>query len=92
MYTRDDLQNLSEEDKKKQKHSIGMQITILESDLKKCISQKNILDAEIKNLKMNQRRIEVELGEKSERLKKLDRDISQGEEELLRTRKRLNYL
>lgn len=92
MYTNDDLQNLSEEEKKKQKHSIEMQVVILESDQRKVVAEKNMLEAELRKLKMDEERLRIVLEGKKERMQKVTYEISQNEEELKRLRKKLNFV
>ncbi|MDR3558813.1 MAG: hypothetical protein P4L62_02220 [Candidatus Pacebacteria bacterium] len=92
MYTNDDLKNLSDEDKKRQRSSIQMQMIMLESDNRKLVSQKNMLDAELRKLRMDQERIRVDHDQKKKEFDVLIYKIGQGEEELKRMRKKINLL
>ncbi len=92
MYTNDDLKNLSEEDKKRQRNSIQLQMVMLESDNRKLISEHNLLDAEMRNLRMNEERLRINLDEKRKRYDMVKNQIAQNEEELKRMKKKLNVL
>lgn len=92
MYTNEDLQDLSEEDKKKQKHALDMQLVILESDQRKSLAEKGILEMEIRRLKMDEERLRMGLEEKKERLEKITYEVSRNEEEIKRLKKRLNFV
>lgn len=92
MYTQQDLANLSDEDKKKQKRSIEMEIIISESDLKKMITQKSALEAEIRKLRYEEEKLRIELDQKNDEFKLVGQKIMDSEEEIKRLRKRLNLL
>ena len=92
MYTNDDLKNLSEEDKKRQRNSIQLQMVMLESDNRKLINEHNLLDAEMRNLRMNEERLRINLDEKRKRYDMVKNQIAQNEEELKRMKKKLNVL
>ena len=86
------MQNLSEEDKKKKRNSIQMQMVILDSDGRKLINEKNLLDAELRNLRMDQDRLRIAMEEKQKKYNEMDFKISQNEDELRRLKKKLNLL
>jgi len=92
MYTQDELAKLSDEDKKKQKHSTSMEIIILESDVRKMAAQKNELEAQIRKLKYDEERLRVELDAKNKEFQAVSQKITEGEEDIKRLRKRLNLL
>lgn len=92
MYTNDQLQNLSDEDKKRQRNSIQTQLVMLESDNRKLLAQKNNLDAELRKLKIDEERIRITRDQKKKEFDALAYKISQNEEELDRMRKKLNLL
>ncbi|MFA6047734.1 MAG: hypothetical protein WCV59_02570 [Parcubacteria group bacterium] len=87
-----DPTQMSDEDKKRKKHSIEMEMVILESDQKKMISQKTALEAEIRKLKYDEERIRVTLDEKKEELEKATYILTQNEEEVKRLKKQLNLV
>lgn len=87
-----DLQNLSEEDKKRKKHSIDMELVILDSDMKKMVSQKTALEAEVRKLKYDEERIRISLEEKKAELEKAKYGITQSETEIKRLKKQLNLI
>ena len=88
----DDPKNLSEEDKKKQRRTIQVQIIMLESDGRKFLNEKNILEAEMRNLKMDGDRIRVNLEEKKRQLEKVSSRILENEGERGKLKKKLNLL
>jgi peptidoglycan hydrolase CwlO-like protein len=92
MYTSDDLANLSEEDKKRKKHSVQMEMIMLESDLKKSRNQKDDLEAEIRKLRYSEEKLRIEMEEKKEQFEKINQVITQGEEDIKRLKKQLNLL
>ena len=92
MYTQDELSKLSDEDKKKQKHSIQMEVIILESDLKKMVHEKNELESQIRALRYEEERLRVELDERNKEFQTVSDKITDGEADIKRLRKRLNLL
>jgi cupin superfamily acireductone dioxygenase involved in methionine salvage len=92
MYTNDDLKNLSDEDKKRKRHSVEMDLVMLESDNRKVIEGKNNLESEIRKLGIDQERIRITLDEKKQELEKKSYQIGQNEEEIKRLRKKMNLL
>lgn len=92
MYTQDELSKLSDEDKKKQKNSIQMEIIILESDISKVTERKNVLAAEIRKLKYDEEKLRVELDAKKKEFESAVQKIADGEAEIKRLKKRLNLL
>jgi ABC-type molybdate transport system ATPase subunit len=92
MYADDDLKNLNDEDKKRQRNAIQMQMVMLESDNRKLVSEKNMLDAELRKLRMDQERIRVEHDQKKKEFDAVTYKISQNEEELKRMKKKINLL
>lgn len=92
MYADDELKNLSEEDKKKQRRTIQTEIIILESDKRKIINEKNRLEAEMRNLKMDGDRIRMSLEDKRRQFEKTSAQIIQFETEEKRLKRRLNMV
>jgi hypothetical protein len=92
MYTNDDLKNLSDEDKKRERNVLQMQVVILESDNRKFLTEKNLLDAEIRKLKIDAERLRISIDEKQEKLKKLVFELEQSEAEVKRIKKRINLV
>jgi len=82
----------SDDDKKRKKHSIEMEMVILESDHKKLVAQKTALEAEIRKLKYDEERIRVTLDEKKKELESATYTLSQNEEESGRLKKQLNLV
>jgi chromosome segregation ATPase len=92
MYTDQDLANLPPEEKRRQRHTIQMDMVILESDLKKSISEKTNLESDIRRIKMDMERLRVDLDQRNQRFEKLAWQIQQGEDEIKRLKKKLNLL
>jgi chromosome segregation ATPase len=92
MYTQDELTKLSDEDKKKQKNSIQMEIIMLESEMSKSVREKNELEAQIRKLKYDEERLRVELDVKNKKFQVAFQKIAGSEEEIRRLKKRLNLL
>lgn len=92
MYTQDDLKNLSDEDKKKKRHSVQMEIIMLESDLKKFYEQKAELDAEIRKITYEEEKLRIIKEEKKGLFEKIKFDISQNEADIKRFKKQLNLI
>jgi predicted nucleic acid-binding Zn-ribbon protein len=92
MYTDDDLQKLTPEEKRRESHSIQMQMVILESDLKRNNSKQTNYDSEIRKLKTEGERIRVQLDEKHKEQEKVKWEITQQEAEIKKLRKKLNLL
>lgn len=92
MHANDDLQNLGDEEKKKKRNSLQMEIIMLESEARKLTAEKNQLDAEIRKLRMDEERIRITLDEKKKRFDLVGQNISEKEAEVKSTRKKLNLL
>jgi chromosome segregation ATPase len=92
MYTQDDLQNLSAEDKTRKKHSVSMEIIMLESDLRKFRNEEAELESGIRKLKYDEERLRIETEEKKKQFEKIKLLIAQNEEEIKRLKKQLNLL
>ncbi len=91
-YGRQNTSNSGNEDKKRQKNTIQVQMIIMESDGRKLMNEKNILDAEIRKIGRDIDRLKVELSQKKERLAKVSDQIIQNEEEIKRLKKKLATL
>ncbi len=92
MYTNNDFSRINDEDKKKKRTDLRMQIIILESDNRKVLSNKNILDAEMRKIKMDMDRSQLTLDEKKRKFDRLARDLAQNEEDIKRLRRQLNLV
>lgn len=91
-YTADELKNLSEEDRKRKRHSLESDLVMLESEGRKFLSEKNNLNAEIRKLMMDQERLRMNLDKKKKSVEKIDYQLRQNEEEISRTKKKINVL
>jgi chromosome segregation ATPase len=92
MYTKDDLENLSPEDKKRKRNSLQMEIIMLESEVGKLTAERNNLDAELRKLRMDEERLRITMDEKKKRLEKVSQDIIGKEAEIKTMRKKLNLV
>jgi hypothetical protein len=92
MYTSDDLKNLSEEDKKRQRNSLQMEIIMLESEISKLSAEKNELEAEIRKTRMDEERMRVVLDEKRKKFETVIQNIAEKEMEIKSMKKKMNLL
>jgi hypothetical protein len=92
MYNDENSKNMNAEDKSRGRHTIQMQMAILDSDTRKMISEKNVLEAEIKKIKMDEDRLRIELEEKRKKYDNLVYKIAQSDVELKNMKKKLNLL
>lgn len=92
MYTNDHFSGVSDEEKKKKRAAIQMQIIILESDNRKVLTNKNMLDAEMRKVKMDMDRSQVTLDEKKRKFDRFARDLAQNEEDIKKLRRQLNLV
>lgn len=92
MYSNDDLQNLSEEEKKRKRHTLQMQLIMLEGENKKLAKKQEILEAEIRQIKKEMDQARLFSDEKKEELEKISFKLEQGEEEIRRIKKKMNLL
>ena len=92
MYTNDDLQNLSPEEKKRKKRTLQTEMIMLESDHHKFVEQKNVLDAEIRNLEMNEKRLRVDMDDRRAKMERVTRKITENEAEVKKLKGKMNLL
>jgi len=84
--------NSTDEEKKRQRHALEMEIIMLESDMRKDLAENNALDAEIRKLRMDAERMRIAMDEKKKRFDKISFDLTQGEAEVKRLKKKINLL
>jgi len=89
MYANNDA---SDEDKKRQLNALNMQLSILDSDQKKFSNERNMLDAEIRKIKMDTERLRIDLSEKQKRFETVTFQFSQNEDEIKRLKRKLASL
>lgn len=82
----------SDEDKKRQLNALNMQLSMLDSDQKKFSNEKNMLDAEIRKIKMDTDRLRIDLSEKQKRFETVTFQFSQNEDELKRIKRKIASL
>lgn len=83
------LNNLSEEEKKRKQRAIQMEVIILESDVRKFTREKGILEADMRRIRQNQERIRIEADEKRKKFDRIIQDIAAKEMEIKKLRKSL---
>jgi len=86
------LQNLSDEDKKKKRTQLQMETIMLESDNRKKIAEKGNLEAEIRKLRYDEERLRMSMDEKKKRLEIVSREITDTEAEVKKIKKQINLL
>ena len=82
----------SDEDKKRQLNALNMQLSILDSDQRKFVNEKNMLEAEIRKIKMDIERDRIDLGQKQKRFETVTFQFSQNEDEIKRLKRKLASL
>jgi hypothetical protein len=92
MYTQDELSKLSDEEKKKQRRNVQMEMAILESDLRKSVARKNELETIIRRLKYEEERVRVEMDANNKEFHLLSQKVEDIEAEIKRLKKKLNFL
>jgi hypothetical protein len=92
MYTNDDSEKLSDEDKKRQRNSLQMETIMLESEISKLKTEKDSLDGEIRKLRMDEERLRITSDEKKKRLERVNQEISGKEAEIKHAKKKINLL
>ena len=90
MYQNND--NLSEEDKKRKRNQLQMEMIMLESDSRKKIAEKGMLEAEIRKLRYDEERLRINTEEKKKRLEIVSREIADSEAEVKKIKKQINLL
>ena len=92
MYTNDELKNLSDNEKKRKRNSLQMEIIMLESESKKFVAEKNSLDAELRKLRIEGERLRIAMDEKKKRFDWVSQEILGRETEIRNIRKKINLL
>lgn len=92
MYANEDLENLSPEEKGRKRREIQIQMIMLESDGRKLTDEKNLLDVEIRKIKIDSERLRVNMDEKKTRLGEVSSRIFENEEEIKKLKKKMNLL
>ena len=91
-YYQDQDASNDDEDRKKQRRNIQMEMIMLESDMKKFVKERDVLDAEIRKLKQDGERIRVNLDEKRKRFDHVSQEVSIKEDEVKKLKKKLNLV
>lgn len=92
MYTNDELKNLSDDERKRKRNSLQMEIIMLESEAGKLTTEKNTLETEIRKMKMDEERLRIMMDEKRKRFDNVSRNIEEKEAEVKSARKKMNLL
>jgi hypothetical protein len=92
MYTNDELKNLSDDDKKRKRNSLQMEIIMLESEASKLGDEKDLLDVELRKIRMDEERLRITSDEKRKRFNKVSQDILEKEAEIKSMKKKMNFL
>ncbi|EKE10789.1 MAG: hypothetical protein ACD_15C00202G0011 [uncultured bacterium] len=87
-----DQADLDGQERHRKISDIQREILMIESDLGKLQSQKNVLDAEERKCKKDMDRLRVEMQEKENKIKVVERNIDMAREELMRLKKKLNIV
>lgn len=88
------MQMLTDEDRERQaaRRRLESEIVILQSDGGKIRRQKDDITAEIKRIRNDMKRLEIDIQTKEAALRKLDTDLVLNDAEIVRLKKRMNVL
>jgi len=89
--TADGQRGLQEERSRKQRE-FQREIVMLESDYRKKLNEKNLIDSEIRRFKKQDARIKAETQACLEKLKRLDQDIMMMEMNIKSTKKKMSLV
>lgn len=92
MYTNNAFSRANDEDRKKKRTDLQREIIILESDNRKILSNKNLLDAEMRKIKIDMDRMQLTLDDKKRKFDRFVRDSSQNEEDIKKICRQLNLI
>jgi hypothetical protein len=92
MYDQGDNANLTDDQKRKKRRDLQMEIIMQESDLNKVVAEKTRLEMEIRQLRKDMDRTRIVLQEKQQRQGKVDFEILQQQEAIMKNKKKMNML
>jgi len=90
--TGDESGEMTPEEKSKKRNEFQREMVMLESDHRKKVNEKNIVDAEIRNFKKKEKRIKADAQVAQERLKHLDQEVFTIENDLRALKKKRNLI
>jgi|GEM_PF-2883376 len=88
----DGTQRVAPEEKSRKQREFQREIVMLESDLRKKINEKTLIDSEIRKFKKQDAQIKVEVQARLEKMKRLDQDIMLMENDIKAVKKKMNLL
>jgi len=83
---------MTDDQKRKKRRDLQMEVIMQESDLNKVVADKTRLEMEIRQLRKDMDRARINLQEKQQRLGKVQFDMMQKEEEIHKNKKKMNTL
>jgi chromosome segregation ATPase len=84
--------NTSDQDKTRQRNDLQREMIMKSADLKKILSGKVKLDAEIRSLKKERERATLEIQGKEKQIEKIDQEARMVEIEIKNLKKKMNLL
>jgi peptidoglycan hydrolase CwlO-like protein len=84
--------NTSDQDKTRQRNDLQCEMIMKSADLKKILSGKVKLDAEIRSLKKERERATLEIQGKEKQIEKIDQEARMVEIEIKNLKKKMNLL
>lgn len=92
MYTNDAFSKIGDEDRRKKRTDLQREIIMLESDNRKILSNKNLLDAEMRKIRKDMDRMQITWDDKKRKFDRFARDLAQNEEDIKKLRRQLNLV
>jgi len=82
----------AEQEKHRKRNDLQREIIMSESDLKKVVNEKTLIDAEIRRLKNEMDHLKIDMQAKVQRLHTVDQDIIMRQAEISHLRKQINLI
>lgn len=82
----------TQEDKSRKRKDIMREMVMIESDFRKKIGEKDVIEGELRKLKKQNSQIKVETQARQDSLKKLEQDIAMMESDLRGLKRKMNLI
>jgi len=90
--TGNDGQKVLQEERSRKQRELQREIVMLESDYRKKLNEKNLIDSEIRKFKKQDAKIKVEIQACMEKMKRMDQDIMLMENDIRATKKKMSLV
>ena len=84
--------NLSDQDRNRKRNELQRESIMLESDLRRLINQKTLIDAEERKIKKEITRLKMDLQDRQKKIQNIERDIVLKQTEQIRLKKQMNLV